>query len=118
MTAQPRPGSDTATVERVREPWLLYVHGTALTVRGGVLTVATARDIVLDMDVDPGAPIDLLAVRINGVPATWDADSGTISPDQTPSAVWTSSHRRRPSVIWTPRRSNRAPHSLESRAPR
>lgn len=35
MTAQPlRPGSDAAVVERVREPWLLSVHGTALTVRG------------------------------------------------------------------------------------
>jgi GNAT superfamily N-acetyltransferase len=35
MTAQPlRPGSDAATVERVRGAWLLYVDGTALTVRG------------------------------------------------------------------------------------
>ena len=35
MTAQPRPlGPDAATIARVREPWMLYLHGTPLTVRG------------------------------------------------------------------------------------
>jgi GNAT superfamily N-acetyltransferase len=33
MTAH-RPLSDGATVERVREPWMIYLHGTPLTVRG------------------------------------------------------------------------------------